>query len=221
MYRSPAHPPPVVHFRWMGGWVGRQERRRKSDPQNFTQGWNTLSTNPRHTVRLSLSKPTSSPIPDTAGGQHNAGRDSCKKKPAFPAGSHIIITRYTPPRRIFASPWQHCNPHARYPSCNGPASRGSQAAPPTTLSCGAECTVLISYCWYCHLVQGQHPSTWRTDAIRSAQNHPRVVTDQTIWGPRPAPIALLHAQRNAHAHGDNLSWPSSASGALILPVPSA
>lgn len=76
-------PPPVFHLLWMGWWVGRQERQRKSVTPNTSQGRNTLSTNPWHTVRLSLSKPTSLRMPDTAGGQHNAGRDSCKRNRPF------------------------------------------------------------------------------------------------------------------------------------------
>lgn len=138
-----------------------------------------------------------------AGGQQDQGTqaETDGKGSGLPAGSHIIITQYTPPRRIFASPWQYCNPHARYPSCNGPASRGSQAAPPTHVLLRRWPYSTDTTPRYCHLVQGQQQSTWRTDAHSIGSESPQSRDRHTIWGPRPAPMALLHARRNAHAQG--------------------
>lgn len=79
-------------------------------------------------------------------------------------------SQHTPPRRIcFTLPC--CNPHARYPSCNGPASEGSQGAIPSNLLYIVH--GIVSYSidttpQYCHLVQSTkvHGASMRYDRLR-------------------------------------------------------
>lgn len=128
---------------WVDGWMdNKNDKPRVTDPQ-ASQGWNTLSTarcipSACHSVsQHQIPMPTPPAVNRTQAETNAKGTGlSCRL-------SHNHNTIYSASAHL-ASPWQYCNPHARHPSCNGPASKGSQAASPTTFSCGAERTVLIS-----------------------------------------------------------------------------
>lgn len=133
-----------------GGWVGAQadsknDRAGVTDPPpQASQGWNTSSTSrcilsDSHSV----SQHQSQCQRRRRSTEHRQAETNAKGTGLSCRLSHNHNTIYSASAHL-ASPWQYCNPHARYPSCNGPASKGSQAAPPTTFSCGAEHTVLIS-----------------------------------------------------------------------------
>ena len=107
------------------GWVGRREQRLNCDPQ-FSQGWNN-TLQPVAYCQTVTQQPTLIPISTPPAVNQHAARDKWKRNRPSCRLSHNHNTIYSASAH-FASPWQYCNPHARYPSCNGPASKGSQAS---------------------------------------------------------------------------------------------